>query len=149
MKISSRDRKVAELIRDRQPFQTYGALRAEAVDGLSVWDSGQLSGEDEEQFREDATYVRYVVYSYYTPIAWWAGTRADFENMKPGWYIVKQRFSRTTSAHQGKLYLIPRCICDAPHPSTECEVHPTCQGEHVCDGLPLNQTTCPDRAAHM
>ena len=23
------------------------------------------------------------------------------------------------------------CICHAPHPSCECPVHPTCQGEHL------------------
>lgn len=99
MKISSRSREVAQKIGDREAFQTYGALRAEVVNGLSVWDSGQLSGPDNDRFRDDPLGIEYVVYSYATPIAWW--------HRAYGWHIVSQKFSRTTSVHQGKTYLIP------------------------------------------
>lgn len=154
-KISSRSREVAELIRDRQTFQTYGALRAEEIitpHRLSIWDSGQLSGEDLEKFRDECQIIRYVVWSYSTPIAWWAGylgEGTDYDRTAGhGWYAVKAKFSRTTSVHQGKLYLIPRCLCSAPHGSTECPEHPTCQGQHMtvpdwdCETEALSLSDC-------
>lgn len=101
-KLSSRSREVAEHIRDRRPFQTHGALRAtEETErhGLGPWDSGQLAGADLDRYREDMREIRYAIWSYSTPIAWWTESR--------GWHIVAQRFSMTTSHHQGKLYLIP------------------------------------------
>lgn len=128
-KISSRGREVAELIRDREPFQTYGALRAEVIETphrLSVWDSGQLSGEDLEKFRDECQVIRYVVWSYSTPIAWWAGyPHADDgpDASGRGWYVVKAKFSRTTSAHQGKLYLIKPERAVVHTPSFDCETH--------------------------
>ena len=99
VRISSRDRRLPEYIRDRKPFTTHGAMRAEVVDGLTGWNSGQLHGADRDRFREECLSIRYVVYSYVTPIAWWTKER--------GWHVVSQRFSRTTSTHQGRLYLIP------------------------------------------
>lgn len=99
-RLSSRSFAVAEHIRDRKGFNTHGALRATAVTPTSVgvYDSGQLSGDDLDAFRDQCREIEYVVYSYSTPIAWWTPTN--------GWHRVSQRFSRTTSAHQGKLYLI-------------------------------------------
>lgn len=99
-RLSSKSIAVAEHIRDRVPFTTHGAMQAEAVDGLSVWNSGQLSGVDLDRFRQEASLIDYVVYSYATPIAW--HTSQDV-----GWYRVKSKFSVTTSRHQGRLYLIP------------------------------------------
>lgn len=98
--ISSRDRKVAEMIRDRKGFKTYGAFSARTVDGLGNWDSGRLYGEDAEQFRQDCTNIQYVVYSYSTPIAWHC--------MTGEWYVARGKWSVTTSKHQGMLYLIPQ-----------------------------------------
>jgi hypothetical protein len=97
-KISSRSREVAEAIRDRKPFETYGALRATRPNYLSTWDAGRLSGDDLARFEHDSQSIRYVVWSYATPIAWVTedGTA----------YSVRQRFSVTTSQHQGKLYLL-------------------------------------------
>lgn len=95
-KISSRSREVTERIQRHEPFQTYGALRGEIPGpyGLTSW--GRLSGTDLDQLREDDRpgNITYVVYSYATPIGW--ATPA-------GWYKVTQRFSMTTSHHQGKV----------------------------------------------
>jgi hypothetical protein len=97
-RLTTRGRDTAEAIRDHRPFNTSGALSAREVTGLSVWDSGQLSGSDLDRFREDCQRVRFVVYSYATPIAWFT---------EPGgWHRVEQKFSRTTTKHQGNLYLI-------------------------------------------
>lgn len=96
--ISSRSILVAENIRDRVTFRTYGALCATVTNGLTAWDSGRLAGTDLERFMVDRPTIDYVVYSYATPIAWHA---AD------GWHRVAQKFSMTTSHHQGRLYLIP------------------------------------------
>lgn len=97
-KLSSRSIAVAEAIRDCETFQTYGALHGEVVTSLGSWDSGRLSGVDLDLFREDMEQIRYVVWSYVTPIAWWCEDK--------GWTRVAQRFSVTTSKHQGRLYLI-------------------------------------------
>lgn len=102
-RVSSRGYRVAELIRDRVPFKTSGALKSSEF-SLGV---GILSdAADLTRWHQDANGVTYVVYSYDTPIAWYTPDR--------GWYKVGQRFSVTTSKHQGKLYLIgtdgrPRC----------------------------------------
>lgn len=37
----------------------------------------------------------YVIHSYATPIAWWTE--------REGWYLVKERFSVTTSKHQSLI----------------------------------------------
>lgn len=119
-KISSRSVEVAERIRDRVPFQTYGSV----CGTTETWHgSGRLSGADQEAWHRDVNTITYVVYSYVTPIAWHSSVH--------GWHRVSQKFSVTTSHHQGRLYLIDTCICHADHPSTECPEHPTCQGVHA------------------
>jgi hypothetical protein len=95
-KISSRSREVAERIRDREPFETYGALSGTRCHGYTS--SGRLAGDDLEAFNRDNGSITYVVWSYATPIAW---VTDDSRIHK-----VAQRFSRTTSVHQGKLYLL-------------------------------------------
>jgi hypothetical protein len=97
-KIASKSRECAQAIGRRENVTTYGALRAENVNGLNVWDSGRLSGEDLEAFRMQRLGITYVVYSYNTPIAW---------VLKDGTvHRVTQKFSVTTTQHQGKLYLL-------------------------------------------
>lgn len=100
-KLSTRGWQAAEAIRDVEEFDTHGALSARTVSesGLSNWDAGRLSGPDLEAFRTDASAIRYVVYSYSTPIAW--------RTLSGRWHKVSEKFSSsTTSAHQGRLYLI-------------------------------------------
>lgn len=92
-------RAIPTLVRDRKPF-TGNTMSARVIEGSDVVTPGKLSGKDLAIFNEDRPFIRYVVLSYSTPIAWWTGTVR-------GWYVVGQRFSVTTSKHQGKLYLIP------------------------------------------
>lgn len=87
-----------EALRNREPFVTGGAFSATAPSHVSTLDSGRLSGEDFDRFREDAPTIDYIVWSYATPIAW--VTRAGTV------YRVKQRFSLTTTKHQGMLYTL-------------------------------------------
>lgn len=99
--LTTRGFAAAEAIRDRVPFKTHGALKAEQVPGgMHLGNmAGRLAGDDLERFNMDHGRMTYVVYSYATPIAWHA--------LDTGWYRVEQKFSVTTSKHQGKLYLIP------------------------------------------
>lgn len=84
---------------ERLPFVTGGALAARAAEhGFYAWEAGRLSGPDREAWLRDAQDVRYVVLSYETPIYWEC---ADGSAHK-----VAQRFSATTSQHQGLLYLL-------------------------------------------
>jgi hypothetical protein len=84
--------------RERVPFDANGTLTAD----FNMWpSSGRLNPTERAQLDHDATVARalgvpfYVVWSYATPIAW------SF----PGYeYRVSQKFSVTTSKHQGKLY---------------------------------------------
>lgn len=97
-RLTTRGYATAEAIRHREPFTTSGALKGcYAATGMRLWQSGALSGEDLDRFKEDAPAIDYVVISYATPIAW---------HTLDGWYKVAQRFSVTTSRHQGLLYLL-------------------------------------------
>jgi len=96
-RLATRGRETAEAIANRETFKTSGALKAEEG-AVSAWDSGRLRGADLEQFYNSLADIEYVVYSYATPIAWWGPTC--------GWYRVEQKFSVTTTKHQGNLYLI-------------------------------------------
>lgn len=99
-RLTTRGVRTAQAIRDREDFVTRGALKGENVStgiGLMRW-AGRLSGPDADRFFVDQPRIRYVVWSYSTPIAWWC---TDI-----GWHKVSQKFSPTTSKHQGNLYLI-------------------------------------------
>lgn len=77
-----------------------------ALDKYPLW--GRLEGEAlrtlvSRRFRPSP--VRYVVYSYWTPIAWFADDT---------WYVVEDKFSVTTTRHQNivreALAMVPRFI---------------------------------------
>lgn len=76
----------ATAIVQRQSFATYGALRGKT----EPYDTGLMRPDTRETFRADKP--TYAVYSYGTPIAWY-GER--------GWVIPTDKFSVTTSKHQG------------------------------------------------
>lgn len=96
-RLTTRGYAVAEAIRDREDFTTHGALRGGWAKG---WEgTGYLNIEEAAEFaRAAAAKPIYVVWSYGTPIGWWTDMY--------GWHRVEQRFSVTTSKHQGKMYLI-------------------------------------------
>lgn len=87
---------------ERQTFKTGGALRGATVhapNGTPPY-RGQLDDAEWAILSADAQAynLTYVVYSYHTPIAW---VRKDGSV-----YRVAQRFSPTTSKHQGMLYML-------------------------------------------
>lgn len=93
-------KQAGEAIAEMEDF-TASALRGK-WEAYSV-DAGRLDPEEAEQLhRSQAKGLLYIVYSYRTPIAW-----RDLE----GWYIVEQKFSCTTSRHQG---IVRRALADAP-----------------------------------
>ncbi len=54
--------------------------------------AGKLDNEETARYNEAISIgANYFVYSYRTPIAW---------HTLDGWYVVEQKFSRTTSKHQ-------------------------------------------------
>lgn len=59
--------------------------------------TGRLAEESEDIFRDDRAHddIEYVIYSYSTPIAW--RTRTGF------WRVPRDKYSVTTSKHQGKV----------------------------------------------
>ena len=95
LRLNSRSPEVAQFIRDRVPFRTHGSLSADT----RTYSTGYLRGDDLDRYYADLPTIDYVVVSYSTPIAW--------HTSDGRWYKVKQRFSTTTSRHQGRLYLIP------------------------------------------
>lgn len=96
-RLTTRGPATAEAIRDRVPFTTSGALRAVAKGDSGFWNTGRLSAAEYEMYHTTVDTMDYVVFSYNTPIAWHSAA---------GWHKVAQRFSVTTSKHQGNLYLI-------------------------------------------
>lgn len=93
-RLTTRGIKTATAIRDREPFTTSGALSATR----SPNGAGHLSQQESGRFFVDTPSIDYVVYSYTTPIAWHC--------TDTGWHKVNQKFSSTTSKHQGNLYMI-------------------------------------------
>jgi len=55
---------------------------------------GRLNDAERDALDSDEHDIEYVVFSYATPIAWYT---------RRGWYIVGQKFSATTSCHQGQV----------------------------------------------
>lgn len=104
LRLTTRSIRTAEAIRDREDFRTSGSLMGEETGSMGRWSSGRLSGPDLAVFDEQCPDIDYVVFSYSTPIAWHWTTPDGTE----GWHVVDQKFSSTTTKHQGNLYLIPR-----------------------------------------
>lgn len=69
-------------------------FRASALEGLDGRTNtyGRLNAEEVANYERVKDSIDYVVMSYRTPIAW---------HSVEGWYIVAQKFSVTTSKHQG------------------------------------------------
>lgn len=85
----------APILAAREPFANGTGSLTGAPGGGHPDASGWLAGNDLFAWQHDARDVEYVVRSYATPIAW---LRADGT-----WYEVAQKFSRTTSCHQGLI----------------------------------------------
>jgi hypothetical protein len=82
---------------DREPYETGGAMRA-TPGGASEY--GHLPPE----YHASAGGAQYVVYSYRTPIGWVADS---------GEVVVPNvKYSRTTSGHQGLLYVLKLTAVD-------------------------------------
>ena len=69
-------------------------FRASALEGLDGRTNtyGRLDADEVAQYEKVKESIDYVVLSYRTPIAW---------HSAEGWYVVAQKFSVTTSKHQG------------------------------------------------
>ena len=86
---------------ERKSFTTGGALKGEEWkrDVVRHWDLGELPEPWRSVFMLDhVDGIAYVVWSYETPIAW---VKRDGKVIRPD-----VRYSRTTSKHQGTLYLL-------------------------------------------
>lgn len=81
------------VLNERIEFNRAGS--APALSGVQFgFSSGRLYGEALEAFYNSSNNRYYTVYSYGTPIAWFAGTR---------WTVVTNKFSVTTSRHQNAV----------------------------------------------
>lgn len=93
-------KQATDAIKEQEDFRASalsGKWEAYGVDG------GRLDPQELAQLRHaQGKGGLYIVYSYGTPIAW-----RDLE----GWYIVGQKFSCTTSRHQG---IVRRALVDEP-----------------------------------
>jgi hypothetical protein len=99
-RLTTRGIRTAEAIRDRESFTTSGSLygQAQPDGGMSPYAfRGWLSDDERAVWERDSYDVDYVVVSYATPIAW--------HKTDGTWHIVTQKFSPTTTKHQGNLYL--------------------------------------------
>ena len=77
-------------LKDREAFQTHGALYGAPVSGPSWYD--RLPEHYKDSFYDSS----YAVYSYGTPIAWL--------NEDDMWIMPDITYSVTTSKHQGKIF---------------------------------------------
>lgn len=77
-----------------QDFITNGRIRG--YQGQTAPDcEGQLDAPWGDWYRETLNTIVYTVMSYDTPIAW------KYQDGK--WFVVDQKFSQTTSRHQGTV----------------------------------------------
>lgn len=82
--------------RAREEFNCNGTLTGHIVsEGMSP-SVGRLNDDEINRLITDLPNLAYVVMSYRTPIAWVLRDGTE--------YRVVQRFSVTTSKHQGRLY---------------------------------------------
>ena len=96
-KLTTRGYATAEAISRHEEFDTHGALYAR-TDPCGIG-SGRLNrAEAEAYWQARAEGIAYIVVSYTTPIAWVTASGRV--------HIVAQKFSVTTSRHQGGLYLL-------------------------------------------
>ncbi|MEU6351116.1 hypothetical protein ABZ896_17550 [Streptomyces sp. NPDC047072] len=98
-KLATESWSVRRALAARQPFTTYGALRATSERNYCV---GRLPDQWADRYRADADagHIVYQVYSYSTPIAW---------VLDDGAVVVPQvRYSLTTTRHQGLLYALDK-----------------------------------------
>lgn len=95
-RLTTRSIATAEAIANREDFTTSGALFAHS--GKPWRGAGRLRDEEYAVFNSDYREIVYTVYSYATPIAW---VTRDGRVHK-----VDQKFSLTTTKHQGNLYLL-------------------------------------------
>jgi hypothetical protein len=88
----------------RQSFRTSGALKGDrvAVCELRFNSGGELRGADLDRWKADRETVTYVVWSYATPIGWVVADGTE----RGRFYRVSQKFSVTTSKHQGTLWAV-------------------------------------------
>lgn len=92
--ISSRDiRAISAAISTRKPFRTYGALAASNY--------ANSFGRLPVSYWPDIDKAVYVVQSYSTPIAW-----LDYYGH---WTLPDEKYSVTTSRHQGIIRRAPPC----------------------------------------
>jgi hypothetical protein len=90
-------REIPALIAARKDFKGNSMSATHQV-FTGLWWAGRLTGDDLDRWNADGHNIEYAVYSYNTPIAW---------VLKDGsTYRVAQKFSVTTSKHQGKLYTL-------------------------------------------
>jgi hypothetical protein len=76
----------------RRTFSAGALSGRQPVEGGLYLHEGRLEGADLAEFQRAKGWIDYVVLSYATPIAW---------HHRNGWYVVSQKFSVTTSKHQG------------------------------------------------
>ena len=93
-----------EALRKRESVVTSGAFKATAYGDHKPYyhKGGDLLGVEKDAWMMDRSSVTYVVWSYDTPIAWITRSADGSEHV----HRVSQRFSVTTSRHQGKLYVL-------------------------------------------
>jgi hypothetical protein len=102
------------VLRSKSCFETHGALRG--FEG-----GAYMLGQLDRKYHDSASSAEYVVYSYYTPIAWFVRSvsipsdQSDcslYEDIDGWWVVPDAKYSVTTSKHQGRIRPALSCILD-------------------------------------
>jgi hypothetical protein len=87
---------------DREPFNTHGEMHGNKVNWHSAYMALSRPGcRLPSKYHDSFMNAEYAVYSYNTPIAWYG---------PDGWTFPEEKYSATTSRHQGRLYFIHKWI---------------------------------------
>lgn len=91
MAISTKD--AWKHIRDRKTFKTHGSL---AGTPDAEYHTARLNKHDSAEYLKNIDDIDFVVLSYATPIAW-------HYRSSDKWFVVREKFSITTSKHQTQI----------------------------------------------
>ncbi len=104
LKINGSWTQFTEPLSKLEPFTTHGALYGIA----GIGGHGRLPVEYHDSYQR----ADYTVYSYNTPIAWhvpnrnegWKLGNGEAAPAEPGWVMPAEKYSVTTSKHQGRIF---------------------------------------------
>jgi len=94
--------RISRGIEGKRTFQGTSALRGARVRNVDDVPVGRLTPFQADTLRRGirSGIIKFVIWSYETPIAWWGPVRSIDPNIGGSWVFNTARFGNTTTDHQ-------------------------------------------------